>query len=84
MNELAQLGGALAAGLLAWGAIAAVALADQQRLRTGPLRVFGALAILALALAIVGVPVPWVTPLVLLGIGVALALIPRRTRTGEA
>ncbi len=76
MNELAQLGGALAAGLLAWGAIAAVALTDQRRLRTGPLRLFGALAILALALAVVGVPIPWATPLVLLGIGVTLALVP--------
>lgn len=67
--------GALVAAIIAWVAIAVVALWGKDRLAPGPLRGFGAAALVALALAVLGLPVPWLAPLALLGTGVAASLL---------
>ena len=73
--------GALVAGVVAWAAIAVFALGAQGRLRTGPLRWFGAAALASLALVVAGLPVPAWTPLGLLGVGVVAAVRPGGTES---
>lgn len=70
--------GALAASLIAWGAIAVFAWLGRLGLDARPLRGFGAAALGLLAGAVAGLPVPWVLPPLLLAVGVGLAIgLPR-------
>lgn len=81
MSAWPVIGGALAAALLAWVAIATVAWLGQAGLNVAPVRWLGALALGLVALDIVGVPVHWGLPPVLVGLGVAAGLA---TAEGEA
>ncbi len=62
-------GGALAAALVGWVAIAGFAWVGRNHLALAPLRVFGGLSLAAVALALGGLPVPWVLPVGLLAVG---------------
>lgn len=76
MTGWAVLAGALAAGLIAWTALALIALVGKGQLRTQPVRWFGAAALGALALDVAGLPVPWLVPVGLLAAGLVAGLAP--------
>lgn len=76
MTGWAVLLGALAAGLVAWLAIAGFAWAGDRHLRTEPIRWFGAAALALLALGVAGVPVPWLAAPGLLAVGIVAGLVP--------
>ncbi|PSG96370.1 hypothetical protein BRD56_11090 [Thermoplasmatales archaeon SW_10_69_26] len=76
MSSCAVIGGALAAGLLAWVAIALVAWLGQIGLNVAPVRWLGALALGLVSLDIAGAPIHWSLPpsLVALGLVAGLAM----------
>lgn len=76
MTVWAVLAGALAAGILAWAAIAGFAWAGDVHLRTRPIRLFGAAALAVLALGVAGLPIPWIAAPSLLGVGILAGLVP--------
>lgn len=76
MSAGAVMLGALAAGLIAWAAIATVALLGERSLRTRPIRLFGAGALGLLALDVAGVPIHWALPPSLLVVGLVAGLVP--------
>lgn len=68
--------GALAAAVLAWTTIAAVAWIGRGDIWTAPIRWFGAAALVLLALGVSGVPVPWALPPLVLTAGLLIGLAP--------
>lgn len=74
MTPWAVIAGALAAGLIAWLAIAAVAWLGEGRLDVGPIRWLGAVALGLVALDIAGAPVHWSLPPTLMAVGLVAGL----------
>lgn len=75
MSPWAVIGGALAAGVLAWAAIATVAWLGQGSLDQRPIRWLGAAALALLALDLGGAPVHWALPPALLAVGLAAGVL---------
>lgn len=75
MSAWAVIGGALAAGVLAWTAIATVAWLGQRSLDQRPIRWLGAAALALLALDLAGAPVPWPLPPAMLAVGLVAGVL---------
>lgn len=84
MTSWAVLVGTLVAALIAWLAIAGVALLGEGQLRTRPIRWLGAAALGVLALSIAGLPIPWWASPSLLGVGLLAGLTPLPAALGGA